>query len=145
MDERGGPDPTRALWERWRRPVLVVVALVFILNQWDRFASGRPFLIVTGAGVAAFWISVLFSRSAPEPARRTDAHAWRAVARRRLILFGSWSAVAAVWLAVAIVVYGVRPVAAVVLLAPSLLMVSAWWAHRQADRIAASERGAVAA
>lgn len=140
MADRWGPDPTHQTWERWRRPVLVVVAAIFVVNQWDRFSSGEPFVIATGIGVAAFWISVVSVRLLPEHGRRTDPAAWRALARRRLALFGSWTAVALAWLAVTAALFSLRPVNLVVPALPALLLLSAWWTHRSADRFAEVER-----
>ena len=143
MEDRWGPDPTSQMWERWRRPVLVFVAIVFIVNQWERFASGQPFVIVTGVGVAAFWISLIFTRSNPEPALRTDGEAWRTNAHRGLLVFGAWTVVALGWLLVAAVLYSVRPLNLVVPALPALLVALQWWKYRNADRLAELQQRAV--
>ena len=143
MEDRWGPDPTYQMWERWRRPVLVFVAIVFIANQWERFASGQPFVIVTGVGVAAFWISLLFTRSSPEPKHRTDGEAWRTNAQRGLLVFGLWTVVAVGWFLVAALLYSVRPLNLVVPALPALLVASQWWKYRHADRLAELQQRAV--
>ncbi len=136
MEDRWGPDPTNKMWERWRRPVLVFVAIVFIVNQWERFASGQTFVIVTGVGVAAFWISLIFTRSSPEPTRRTDGEAWRTNAQRGLWVFGLWTVVALSWLVVAASLYSIRPLNFVAPALPALLVALQSWKYRNADRLA---------
>lgn len=143
MDDRWGPDPTRRLWERWRRPVLIVLAVVFVINQADRLTSGRPFVIATGVGLAAFWISLLASRGAPAPERRTIAAAWRENARRRLLLFGFWTLAATAWLIVAGALYALHPANVVVVAFPALLLVAAWWTYATANRLAELHQRAV--
>lgn len=142
VDDRWGPDPTHQLWDRWRRPVLVLGAVLFIGNQWERFASGHPFAIATGAGVAAFWITVLVVRSAPERDRRLEPEPWRTLGRRRLMIFGAWTLVASGWLGVAAALYSVRPVNFLGPAIPALLTATAWWTYSKADRLAELQRRA---
>ena len=143
MGDRWGADPTQQLWERWRRPVLITVAVVLILNQWERLASGRPFVIVTGVGIATFWISLLFTRTIPASEHRAEAEAWRAGARRGLRVFGLWTVVAVGWLVVAAVLYSLRPLNFVVPVIPALLAATQWWKYRNADRLAEVQQRAV--
>lgn len=143
VNDRWGPDPTHRLWERWRRPVLILGAVLFVANQWERLVSGHPFTIATGAGVAAFWITVLVVRSAPMRDQRIEPEPWRTLGRRRLIIFGAWTLVAFTWLAVAATLYSVRPVNFLGPAIPALLTATAWWTYSKADRLAELQRRAI--
>lgn len=120
--------------------MLLVVAAFFVIARWDRLRSGEPFLVVTGVGVAAFWISVVFVRVVPGGDDRTDADAWRRLARQRMLLLGGWTAASVVWLATAAALYSIRPLNLVAVAIPALMLLSSWWTYRLADRLAETER-----
>lgn len=123
--------------------MLILGAVLFIANQWERLVSGHPLAVATGVVVAAFWITVLVVRNAPEHDQRTEPEPWRTLGRRRLIIFGAWTVVAFMWLAVSAALYSVRPVNFLAPAIPALLTAAAWWTYSKAERLAELQRRAV--
>ena len=124
-------------WERWRRPMAVVLALVFAVTQWDRLSSGEPFAIATGIGVVCFFASMLWRRPTPPPDLRTSADAWRKSARSGVLFFGAWFVVACIWLATAALLYEVQPGNLIVLVIPGALIATNLITLRGAEQVAA--------
>jgi hypothetical protein len=109
MGDRWGEDPTAALWERWRRPGLILVGIFLVIGQWDWLTSGSAFGVATGIGASLFWISWLLTPAAPKREQRASPAAWRRHGRRSVIFFGFWLLAACMWTAVAATLYGFRP------------------------------------
>lgn len=137
MGDRWGEDPTLQMWTRWRRPILVVVGLLLAVGQWERVASGEPFVVATGIGLVCFWMTLLWLPIAPEEGRRTAADAWRDHGRRAALFHGFWVIVAIVWLTVAAFLYGARPANFVVPAIPAALLALSLLQVRRAEKTAA--------
>lgn len=142
MEDRWGPDPTHQLWTRWRRPILIVLAVLLVGNQWERLTSGQPFAVATGIGAAGFWISLLFGPGAPPAEQRNEVDAWRRHGRRAAVVFGCWAVVAWVWLGMAAYLYSVGPINFLVPAVPTLLTVAHLWGCLYPERAAQNHRRA---
>ena len=128
-------------WDRWRRPLAVVVAAVFALSQWERLSSGEPFAIATAVGAICFFASMLWRRPTPPVDRRTSADAWRESARAGVIFFSFWFAVACIWLATAALLSEVRPANIIVPAIPGALLATNVLTFRGAEKVAALHAG----
>jgi len=124
-------------WDRWRRPLAVVFAVVFAVSQWERLSSGEPFAIATAIGVVCFFASMLWRRPSPPRERRTSADAWRASARAGVIFFGFWFAVACIWLATAALLSELQPANFIVPLIPGVMLATNVLTLRGAEKFAA--------
>jgi hypothetical protein len=143
-DQTAGASTAKS-WDRWRRPLALVLALVFAATQWDRLSSGEPFAIATGIGVVCFLASMLWRRPTPPPELRASADAWRERARAGVWFFGVWFAVACIWLATAALFYEVQPLNFIVPVVPAVLAATNLLTLRGADNVAAMHGRAEAA
>ena len=143
-DQTGGASKEKS-WDRWRRPLALVLALVFAATQWDRLSSGEPFAIATGIGVVCFFASMLWRRPTPPPELRTSADAWRERSRAGVLFFGAWFAIACIWLATAALFYEVQPVNLIVPVVPAALVVTNLLTLKGAEKVAATHARAEAA
>jgi hypothetical protein len=129
--------PKGSAWDRWRRPVALTFALVFVVSQWERLSSGEPFTIATGIGVVCFFTSAMWRRPTPPRELRTSADAWRDSAKERSLFFGFWFAVACIWLATAALLYEVRPMNLIVPALPGVFLATSLVSIRGAEKFAA--------
>jgi hypothetical protein len=143
-DQMSGASKEKS-WDRWRRPLALVLALVFAATQWDRLSSGEPFAIATGIGVVCFLASMLWRRPTPPLELRASADAWRERARAGVLFFGAWFVVACIWLATAALFYEVEPVNFIVPVIPGALVATNLLTLRGAEKVAAMHARAEAA
>jgi hypothetical protein len=140
MSDRWGKDPTLQLWERWRRPVLVVVTLIFVAGRWRYFASGELLPILTGVGIAAYFVGVIWMRSAPPPEVRSEPTAWRRHFLTSATFHGTFFGLGCLWLALLAGSQDVPAKALVLPAIPGVLLVITLASLRLVPRIAAQHQ-----